>query len=54
MAKKNSFFTEHLLVAASGYSVYFLLELKRVDGGFEEEENEILQKYIDENSKNIV
>ena len=40
-------------MAASGYSVYFLLELKRVDGGFEEE-NEILQKDIDENSNNIV
>ena len=29
--KKKNTFTEHLLVAACGYCVYFLLELKRVD-----------------------
>ena len=31
VAQKNTFFTEHLPVAASGYCVSFLLELKRVD-----------------------
>ena len=29
--KKNTFFTEHLQLADSKYSVYFLLELKKVD-----------------------
>ena len=31
MAKKNTFFTEHLPLAYSPISVYFLLELKKVD-----------------------
>ena len=30
MAKKNTFFTEHLPLADSPISVYFLLELKKV------------------------
>ena len=43
-------------MAASGYSAYFLLQLKRVDGASENEENEMLQKNIDDdnNSYNIV
>ena len=51
MAKKNTFFTEHLPLADSRYSVYFLLELKKLE---EEEENEILQRTIEENSNNIL
>ena len=31
VAKKPSFFTEHLPVTASGYCNYFLLEMARVD-----------------------
>ena len=31
MAKKNTFFTEHLPFADSPISVYFLLELKKAD-----------------------
>ena len=31
MAKKNNFFTEHLPLADSSISVYFLLELRKVD-----------------------
>ena len=53
MVKKNTFFAEHLPVAASRHCVYFLLELKRADV-FENEEKEILQRYIEENSNNIV
>ena len=52
--KEHLFFTEHLPVAASGYSIYFLLELKRVDCATEEEENKILQKDVEEKSNNIV
>ena len=31
MTKKNTFFTEHLPLTDSGYSVCFLLKLKKVD-----------------------
>ena len=53
MAKKNIFFTEHLLLVDSPISVCVLLELKKVYT-FQEEENEILQRNIEENSNNIV
>ena len=49
MAKKNTFFTEYLPLSDSLISVYFLLELKK-----EDEDNEILQRNIEENSSNIV
>ena len=48
MAKKNTFFREHLSLADSLISVYFLLELKKVDM------HEISQRSIKEDSNNIV
>ena len=52
-----SFFTEHLPVAASGFCVYFLLELKRVDVHLKKKKKkkkEIFQRDIKENSNNLV
>ena len=47
LGKKEHLFRELLPEVASGYCVYFLLELKRVEGrrAFEEE-NEILQETL--------
>ena len=54
MAKKNTFFTEHLPLTDSPISVYFLLELKKVDMRLKKKKNDILQRNIEENYSNIV
>ena len=51
--KKNIFFTEHLPLADSRYSVLFSFRIEKGRCAFEEEENETLQRNIEENS-NIV
>ena len=51
--KKNIFFTEHLPLADSRYSVLFSFRIEKGKCAFEEEENETLQRNIEENS-NIV
>ena len=53
MLKKNSFFTEHIPLADSPVSVYFF-RTEKDRHAFEEEENEILQRNIEENSNYIV
>ena len=52
--QKNIFFTEHLPLADSRYSVLFSFRIENGRRAFEEEENEILQRNIEENSNNIV
>ena len=54
MTKKNIFCTEHLPLADSRYSVLFSFRIENGRRAFEEEENEILQRNIEENSNNIV
>ena len=52
-SEKNTYFTEHLSLADSPISVYFF----RAESSrhvFQEEENEILQRNMEENSNNIV
>ena len=41
-------------MAASGFCVYFLLDLKRVDVHLKKKKKEILQRDIIENSNNLV
>ena len=53
MTEKNIFFTEHLPLADSRYSVLFSFRIEKGRCAFEEEENETLQRNIEENS-NIV
>ena len=52
VAKKNTFFTEHLPLGDSPISV-FPFRTEKGRHAFEEE-NEILQRNIEENSNNIV
>ena len=54
MTKKNIFFTEDLPLADSRYSALFSFRIEKGRRAFEEEENEILQRNIEENSNNIV
>ena len=54
MAKKNTFFTEHLPLIDPPISVYFLLELKKVDMRLKKKKNDVLQRNIEENYSNIV
>ena len=53
VTKKNIFFTEHLPLADSRYSVLFSFRIEKGRCALEEEENETLQRNIEENS-NIV
>ena len=52
--RKNIFFTEHLPLVDSRYSVLFYFRIEKGRRAFEEEENEVLQRNIKENSNNIV
>ena len=54
VTKKNIFFTEHLLLPGSRHSVLFSFRIEKGERALEEEENEILQRNIEENSNNIV
>ena len=54
MTKKNIFFTEHLPLADYRHNVLFSFRIEKGRRAFEEEENEILQRNIEENSNNIV
>ena len=54
VTKKNIFCTEHLPLADSRYSVLFSFRIEKGRRVFEEEENEILQRNIEQNSNNIV
>ena len=53
VAEKNTFFTEHLTVPASGYCVY-CFRIEESGHAFEEEENEFLQRDTKENFNNLV
>ena len=53
MTKKSIFFTEHFQLADSSHSVLFSFRTGKGRRVFEEEENEILQRNIEENSNNI-
>ena len=48
------FFTEHLPLVDSRYSALFYFRIEKGRSAFEEEENEVLQRNIKENSNNIV
>ena len=52
--KKKIFFTEHLPLAGARYSILFSFRIEKGRRAFEDEENEILQRNIEENSNNIV
>ena len=54
MTKKNIFFTELFPLADSRHSALFSFRIEKGRRAFEEEENEILQRNIEENSNNIV
>ena len=54
VTKKNIFFTELFPLADSRHSALFSFRIEKGRRAFEEEENEILQRNIEENSNNIV
>ena len=52
--RDKNFFTEHLPLADSRYSALFSCRTGKGRRTFEEEENKILQRIIEEKSNNIV
>ena len=54
MAKENTFFTEHVRLADSPVSVYFLLGMKKVVMRLNKKKIKFFQRNIEENSNSIV
>ena len=54
VAQKNTFLQNISPVAASGYCVYFLLELKRVDVRLKKREMNFYKETLKKNSNNLV